>query len=137
MSIFENYTSNFPMFFPSYEFMIQLRQKYGRQGVLSQLSWKETFSESPGCVMDNEKLKQIGDFNDYTDINNEKEWIKLADYYDEEWMPHIQYFNSFEQLVELLNTVDTLSISNNMKLSNKIRKQKVYSYWADILNRIS
>ena len=64
------------------------------------------------------------------------EWARLSDFYDNENMPNIQYFNSFEHLNQLLATVDTNSISNSMKEHNKQRKRVVYEKWKNILSKL-
>jgi hypothetical protein len=131
MSIFEQYTTSMPMIFPSYNFMLELRKAHGSKGVLNQLSWREVERLPPGSAI--EYNNAIKDVNSYGVIENEKEWIKLADFYDDEWMPYIQYFNSFEELPSLLNNLDTNEISQNMCEFNKTRKQKVYHMWEETL----
>tara|TARA_R110001583_G_scaffold194636_1_gene366034 strand:+ start:1422 stop:2504 length:1083 start_codon:yes stop_codon:yes gene_type:complete len=137
MSIFENYTSSIPMFFPSYKFMLMLRDAYGKNGVLNQMSWREVNNLKPGSIIpfDN-KAGTITDINNYGNINDEKEWIKLSDFYDEEWMPFIQYFDSFSDLKYLLRTTNTQEISDNMKSFNELRKEIVYKSWKEILENI-
>ena len=135
MSIFENYNSNIPMFFPSYEYLLKLRQAFGPSGVLNQLSWREVHNLSPGKII-NHRKDNIGDINNYGNIDDEKEWIKLSDFYDQEWMPHIQYFDSFSELSSLIRTVDTNNISEKMKNFNVARKTKIYNFWKDLLDKI-
>lgn len=107
MSIFEQYTGNIPLLFPTPEFVIEL---YSKGLSLKQISWND---------------------NKLIDL----EWIKLADFYQEEWMPYITYFSSFNDLKEKVDTIDTNQISNNMKEFNIIRKQKIYDLWKNILNQ--
>ena len=138
MSIFENYTSNIPMFFPSYVFMMKLRSVYGNRGVLNQMSWREVNNLAPGSIIEfDDKDGTISDLNNYGNIGDEKEWIKLSDFYDKEWMPHIQYFNSFDELKYMVRSIDTNEVSKNMSNFNKIRKEKVYNSWKEILSNIS
>lgn len=136
MSIFEQYTSSMPMFFPSYEFMLKLRKSSGSRGVLNQLTWREVHNLSPGHIIDYDNNQIVGDINNYGNIEEEKEWIKLSDFYDQEWMPHIQYFNSFSELSTLLKTTNTNDISQKMNDFNKIRKQKIYVLWEEALKTI-
>ena len=135
MSIFENYTSGMPMFFPSLEFMLKLRKSFGNMGILNQLSWREVWAQPPGTIISGPANKT--DINNYGDVDQERPWIELADFYDEEWMPHINYFNSFHELSAMLNEVDTTTISQNMLSFNKIRKERVYGLWRDVLRGIS
>lgn len=137
MSIFENYTSSMPMFFPSYEFMLKLRKSFGRYGVLNQLSWREVNRLPPGSIVSyNNENSTISDINNYGDIEDEKEWIKLSDFYDPEWMPYIQYFNSFHELSDMVRKVDTKYISQSMLDFNKSRKEKVYDLWKETLESV-
>ncbi len=124
------------MFFPSYDFMIKLRKAFGRNGVLNQMSWREVHGLSPGNIIDYVKNSNIGTINNYGNIEDEKEWIKLSDFYDQEWMPHIQYFESFRELSAIIRTSDTDQISKNMKEFNKLRKQKIYDLWSETLKGI-
>lgn len=135
MSIFENYTSGIPMFFPSLDFMLRLRKSFGHLGVLNQLSWREVWRLQPGAILP--PGEDVTDINKYDNIEEEKSWVELADFYDEEWMPHINYFNSFPELSNMLATIDTSTVSQNMLSFNKIRKQRIYSLWEEVLRGIS
>ena len=138
MSIFENYTSSIPMFFPTYDFMLKLRKTFGSNGVLNQLSWREVNNLSSGSIVEyDNRNNTVGDINKYGDIEEEKGWISLSDFYDEEWMPHIQYFDSFQELSAILRTADTKNISEKMSNHNKLRKEMVYEMWRSVLNSIS
>lgn len=137
MSIFENYTSSIPMFFPSYEFMLKLRESLGRYGVLNQLSWREANQLPPGSIINYDNASgAISDINNYGNIKEERDWISLSDFYDPEWMPYIQYFNSFHDLSNMLRKVDTNRISQNMADFNKTRKEKIYNLWKETLENI-
>ena len=135
MSIFENYTSCIPMFFPSLDFMLRLRKSFGSHGILNQLSWREVWGLKPDAMLP--PSRNIRDLNKYGDIDEEKPWIELADFYDEEWMPYINYFDSFPELSNLLAAVDTIDISQKMSSFNKIRKQRIYNLWKGVLGNIS
>lgn len=135
MSIFENYTSGMPMFFPSLEFILKLRKSFGNRGVLSQLSWREVQGLPAGTILaSNNNIKNL---NNYGDIEEERPWIELADFYDKEWMPYINYFDSFPELSAMLNSVDTLAVSQNMLSFNKIRKQRIYHLWEEVLKELA
>lgn len=129
MSIFEHYTSNIPLFCPSHEFMLDLYKNYPNQ-VLTELTWNKTKGLSSGSVIECGKK----DPNKYDDIEIMKYWIGLSDFYNEEWMPHIVYFNSFEDLENKLKTTDLKKVSLLMKEFNLTRKQKIYEKWSKILD---
>jgi hypothetical protein len=63
-------------------------------------------------------------------------WIELSDFYDEEWMPHINYFKSFKELNEMVKNIDTNKISKNMELFNVDRKTKIYNLWNNLITNI-
>jgi|ETNvirnome_6_100_1030635.scaffolds.fasta_scaffold03737_2 hypothetical protein len=111
MSIFEQYTANVPLLFPSPECGMKI------PGFLS-----ETFFH-PNIIND-AKLQEI--------INVDT--LKLADYYDKEWMPHVLHYTDGEHLNELLETTDFEEVSNSMKIFNEERKKKVYSLWEEVMN---
>jgi hypothetical protein len=143
MSMFEYYTQNIPMFFPSIDLMLKMKKKHGNQ-ILGETSWNETWNMQPhhyptewkeGSVI----KPGINDPNHYQDLNKFKNWLPLADFYDTEWMPHIQYFNSWDELKNRLSTIkndELMNISNNMKAMNIIRKQRVYDNWKNLLERV-
>jgi len=106
MSIFEQYTGNIPLLFPTPDFNIEL---YKNGLTLTELSW---------------------DKNKKDDID----WIRLADYYNQEWMPYITYFSSLNNLKEIIIALDVDRVSVKMKDFNKIRKQRIYDKWESILN---
>lgn len=109
MSIFEQYTGNIPLLFPTPEFNMEL---YRRGLTLSELSWTSTKQDGP-------------------------DWIALADYYDKNWMPYITYFSSFQDLRNILDhSFDTQDISNRMKAFNVERKNRVYNLWRAALETI-
>ena len=132
MSIFEQYTSNIPLFFPTEQFMLTLYQaKFG--GIMGESSFNLIHNQpNKSSVLPLHGL----DLNDYKDIKSVKKWIELADFYDEEWMPHINYFNSFKELNEIVKTIDTNEISKNMESFNTERKVKIYNLWSDLLKKL-
>jgi hypothetical protein len=50
-------------------------------------------------------------------------------------MPHIIYFDSFEELSLKLQT-NLQEVSKNMEQFNSIRKDKIYTEWSNMLNNI-
>jgi hypothetical protein len=133
MSIFEQYTANIPLFFPSFDFMKTLRKKYYQQGVLSELSWNQVIKTSSGSV-----LSEVDEQDPNKFIDNEvmMNWVKLADYYDTEMMPHVTYFDSFRHLKKLLKNSPLKQISAAMVVANKQRRELIYSSWRKIVNTL-
>ena len=60
-------------------------------------------------------------------------WLQYSDFYD--W-PHIQQFDNFDQLKEMLIRADLESIHKSMKEELAFRKLKVLQTWCDISSRI-
>lgn len=132
MSVFEQYTANVPMIFPSKK---ALKEMYfgNCYDVLSQVS---TYK------MSNKKIHKTvipinGDVdpNDWTSEKTVDLWLDNADFNDSEWMPYITYFDNLTDLKSKINN-DFEGISMDMELFNAIRKQKVYSMWDNLLKGI-
>lgn len=132
MSIFEQYTANVPLFFPTYEFMRELRKKHMTHGVMSELSWNQVFNYPSRSAM----FKGFDDPNDYANNDIMMEWVKLSDFYDQENMPHVQLFDSYSSLNEMCHTSNLKQISDNMKEHNIERKIDVYNKWTQVLRGI-
>jgi hypothetical protein len=132
MSIFEYYTSNMPIFCPSKSFMKELHKKY-QNYVLPELTWNKTFGLPSGSIIDCERSNDPNDYNNFDIMNN---WIDFSDFYNQDWMPHIVYFDSFDDLNSKMENTDLEEVSTNMCEFNKIRKIKIYDMWKKILNEI-
>ena len=132
MSIFEQYTSNIPLFFPSHDFLKEIRAKYSESGVMSELSWNQVFNYSSNSSI----FVGLNDPNNYKNNDMMMRWTKLADFYDQENMPHIQHFDSIDHLSYLINTVDTDEVSEKMRLHNKVRREDIYGKWNNILEKL-
>lgn len=127
MSIFEEYSANVPLFFPSKKFLLKLRKE--SHEILNEASYFHLFHRiSPPTI--------IGDPNNLSDVNVIKFWIDNADFYDKENMPYIQYFDSFKHLEHLLNTVDLHVVSQKMKRYNRKRKAMVLKKWDSLLQKV-
>lgn len=127
MSVFEQYSANVPLFFPSKDFLLKLRAAYPK-AILSELSFYQVF-----------KMKPPKEKNNPDNTNDPKviqKWIDEADFYDQENMPYIQYFDSFSDLENKLENSDLKLISSQMKKHNEQRKKIVYKKWQEILDKI-
>lgn len=107
MSIFEQYTANVPLFFPAIEFGKKIN------GYMSELIFIPNNRISPELLSNSA--------------------ISLADFYDEDWMPYVQYYDSIDNLIEKINTVDLENVSNQMLEANKIRSKKIINTWGSVL----
>ena len=132
MSVFEQYSMNIPLLFPSKEFLIQLWQRYSKQGVMSELSFRQIFNLTPKSLIDCEGL----DPNNYINQNSFVEWSGLSDFYDPEWMPYIELYDSVSELLYKLNSLDFSEISDKMRVFNVERKEKILNKWEKVINGI-
>jgi hypothetical protein len=132
MSIFEQYSANIPLLFPSHSFMAALHKMYSDRGVLSELSWNQIFGLPSSSIIP----CGINDPNNYADASIAMEWMRLADFYDSENMPYIQYFNSFEHLEEITTSLDAVAISNLMFEFNEKRRPRVHKAWTEVIEKI-
>jgi hypothetical protein len=132
MSIFEQYTSNIPLFVPTKEFLMKL-YKERKYNILKEVSWNNYFNTIDKSIIE---YKKEYDPNAYNNMEAVEHWLQFADFYDEEWMPYIIYFSSFEELHTLLDTIDVNIVSEKMRIFNETRKSKIYDKWNKLLNEI-
>jgi len=130
MSLFEQYAANIPLFFPSAPFLMDLTK---RNVALSQISWLKTFKMDP---------KETGvklayrDLNDYENYGLLEDNIMMSDFYQADNMPHITYFDSWENLGPILKKAPVREISAAMEAKNVLRKQEITDLWDHILKGI-
>lgn len=106
MSIFEQYSANVPMLFPSKKLLKKLiRDGYHRMNSV---------------------------YGPY-ETQDIEWWIDRADFYDQENMPHIIYFDNEDDMNEKIQTVDFNQVSNQMESFNRMREQAVKDKWETLL----
>jgi hypothetical protein len=125
MSIFEQYTANVPMFFPSKQYIKEL---FHQNKALSDLTFYRI-----GKVQEPDDISNPNSLRN-TDILNK--WIDSIDFYDAGNMPYVQFFDSPAHLEHLLRTANTAEISASMAAYNVLRKQSVYDSWQQILTSL-
>jgi hypothetical protein len=122
MSISEQYSANIPLLFPSKEYMKRL--------VLDGMTFNPRYTKICGNFGHPDTLSYELDYPTYIDF-----WVENADYYDEN-MKHVVYFHSTEHLDELVQTLNTSSISSQMEAHNRDRVTKAMCDWTAVLNRL-
>lgn len=135
MSLFEQYTANIPLLCPSKALLMDMYAKH--IDVLDQMSWNKTYKKAPGSTL---KIDFEHDPNRYDDLKSVEYWLQFADFYNEKWMPHIQYFDSIAELNCIANmfTIEQYKkVSDAMRETNKWRKQEIYSRWENILSKVA
>ena len=145
MSVFEFYTGNFPMFIPTHDFCCQMYAK-NEKSVAEPILWhwcntKMNKMEPYSTINWNDRTKP--DPNMHTNLESFKYWTQYCDFFDssEEGMPHIQLFNSMQELSDMTTLgnpkyVDCQAVSNAMANHNKIRTPRVYEQWKQVLKKV-
>lgn len=128
MSIFEQYTANVPLLFPSKRLLTEL---FNKNLAMSEISFRQVLNFPAENV-----LEIYNDPNVYTNLSTFIENINFCDFYDKEWMPHLIYFNKIEELPSILINLNNKQISDKMQLFNLERKEKIYKLWGELLNGI-
>ncbi len=108
MSIFEYYSANVPMIFPSKTFLTDLiiTGKYPNIG-------SKYFQFKPPECFDEAMYNQTNS-TDYLNF-----WLSRADYYDVNNMPNILFFDSYDDLQRIINNTNFMAISEEMNEYNK------------------
>lgn len=119
MSIFEQYSANIPLFFPSKKY---LKQLLNTNTISMQTLYSKKCPESLINILSPKYFFE--------------NWVEKADYYDTENMPYIQYFDNMDHLLHKINTVDYDDISYKMKQHNKIKYNNVKKSWNKLFNNI-
>ncbi|CAF0819703.1 unnamed protein product [Rotaria sordida] len=134
MGIFEQYTMNIPLFFPSIDLLSEWHVKYS---IVFDRTWEKALtgvSKNCSTIPGYDLNSTIPDPNNEYDYSSIRYWLQFADFY--QW-PHITYFNSIDDLaIKLINTNLTF-ISEQMSEYNHKKKLKILEHWKIILNRIS
>jgi hypothetical protein len=132
MSLFEQYTANMPLLFPSDKFLMSLWEN-DKFNTLSQISWLKIDQSFPRPL---HKMSSIPDVNNYDSRESTEFIVKKSDWNDEEWMPFIVKYDSWEHLQHLIDDFDFEEIHEKMKSFNKDKSKKVLGMWDDVLRRI-
>ena len=125
MSIFEQYSANIPLFFPSKTFLkkLILENNYYFQSRYNKINnYNNDFHKNLSKALDNESWVDF--------------WVDNADFYDENNMKHIVFFNSFNELNILINSIDFNYVSNCIKEHNIKRKTTSEKNWKNIIDNI-
>jgi hypothetical protein len=127
MSIFEQYSANVPLFFPSKNL---LKSMIKNNEVKMNCLYHKLFGNCSYL----EKMDSCLGEDKWIDF-----WIDKADYYDEENMKYIIYFNSKDELNEIIKNIDIdeiNKISLKMDIHNQNRKKLVYEKWENIIDSL-
>ena len=109
MSFNEHYNQNIPLLLPSKSFILHLLHTQS-------IPWHGGVYGSPEGIPET--------------LTNPEWWVEKADFYH---LPHIQYFESSEDLVHLIDTLDFQQIREQMRQYNILRQGQVLSEWRGLL----
>lgn len=128
MSIFEQYTANVPLFFPTKNLLLQLFKT--DLFPLTELSYKRIAG-----ICDQSTLNIDEDPNKWHEIDIFKKWIDLADFYN---FKNVNYYDDLYEINEIpfLSKEELLKISYSMQQENIERKNKIYNSWKTLLEKI-
>lgn len=126
MSLFEQYTANIPLFFPTKRLLKELVAN----GIAQfDVRYIELFDRNKRLYPN--YLSEALDDDKYIDF-----FLDRADYYDTENFKYITYYDSLETLDELVSNVNTKQISLNMKEWNIKRKENILIKWKEFFSEI-
>ena len=142
MSWFEFYRMNIPLFAPSLRLLVSWVKDHG-------LVWERVYGHPQRWIFDDE----IDDSNSKSEYSSYKKsphtdpnarhpsteslefWLGLCDFYNTEAFPHVQLFDSWEHLHELLDSVDLQKVSARMKTHNSQEKKRISKAWKRIIKK--
>jgi hypothetical protein len=128
MSIFEHYAMGIPIFVPSPDFMLILKRTCGAIG---EIAWRQCANRAPaGSFIPG--TFDAPDPNEYDDPESLRWWMRYWDCYN---LPHIQQFDSLDDLEDKLSTTDLAAVSARMIEHNKVRKLNNHADWTAFMVR--
>ena len=129
MSVFEQYRMGLPLFFPSIQLLVHWQIKYR---VVDEINWNN--SPRNQTPINGTLMSTRPDPNKQFDKQSLEYWLNFADFYQ---FPHIQYFDSFDVLVQKLIKTDFVAVSKRMHVYSSQVKERLMKNWDDILRRAS
>tara|TARA_R110001592_G_scaffold325700_1_gene605920 strand:- start:3893 stop:4939 length:1047 start_codon:yes stop_codon:yes gene_type:complete len=129
MSCFEQYNAGMPLFFPSHSFLKELKFKFPDK-IMNEMSWQQIDNQRP-LQRQPFTNKSIPDIANWNSVESFEYWSSKCDWYDEEWMPGVNLYDSFEHLSEM---IDQGSYSQQTGLTE--RKNRILNLWKQILDQI-
>ena len=132
ISLTEQYRMNIPLFFPTLDLLAKWHVEHG---VVRQRTWAAYREQrSSRSVLRGVVGSDVPDPNDDVDEAAVRHWLRYADFY--QW-PHIIYYESVEDLVDKMVTVDLDEISRRMREYNKRMRDEIKKIWSNILVKVS
>lgn len=130
MSFFEHYAMNVPLFVPTPDYLLQLKELYG---ALSELTWNQSCNNQPQGSAIEPFYQNQPDPNAYQDPMAVRHWMIFYDHYN---LEHVQQFDSLNDLRRQLESADLRMISGMMRENNVARRAKIRHQWASLMSGI-
>jgi hypothetical protein len=135
MTVFELYRMQIPMFAPSPELLVSWHVQHN---LLYQRTWsgvhrnpvtRSVLPRHPNST------SLVADWDPNNDFSKEAilSWLQFSDFY--QW-PHIATFDSWEQLVVLLQRSDLARVSSSMGVFNRKQEAETRGKWEDIMAKV-
>eukprot|EP00741_Cyanophora_paradoxa_P010431 tig00000037_g10086.t1 len=121
MSFVEFYRMNVPLFFPSLALLMKWELTY-------EMTWERVYGYPEELVLPHTPYSP----NSH-ECADETVWLSLADFY--QW-PHVQFFNSWEHLLELIDSADLSAISSSMRMHNACMERTIKARWGRALQKV-
>jgi hypothetical protein len=127
MQLFELAFSEVPVYVPSQELIVQLRNEFS--GVLSELSFYEMSGLSvEGLTEENP--------NNYLSSNFVNWWVRRADFYDPWLMPNVTVFYSWDELQRLTNRGATFRSTGQSVQRNHFLISQRHKVFQEFLSKV-
>ena len=136
MFIFEQYNANMPMLFPSFDYLVYLWKNYMHLGVMSEISHWGVFNLDKKRTINIRMKNNIPNLNDYKDIKSFKFWSSLSEFYDNDIMPYIEFYDSIGELEYKLLTLKFEEISYKINKFNIKKRSEIINKWKNVFKRI-
>jgi len=140
MSFFEYYRMGIPLFVPSKDLLLEWDDKYDvmNERVYGHLRRDDGHirPEDGGGTLSKgaEVHDDLGRLPDPNVKANFKYWIHLCDFYV---FPHVQYFDSWEDLVGKLRSVDTKGVSKAMLKYSDEQRPELVEKWRKVMRKVA
>jgi hypothetical protein len=135
MLFFELYRMSMPMFVPSPRL---LTAWHIERRVLHERTWGSALYSQPqkGSAIPRHPQSSSALYSDPNDDFSSSavlEWVSLADFYV---FPHVVQFDSFDELMEIIQITNLTEISSQMQVFNVAQKSLILEKWSLILSNI-
>jgi len=111
------------------------------------LGWDRTSTSHPYCSADSKLESQMRpkpsstksihpyspNLDIFEDAESENYWLQFADFYD--W-PHIQYFDDYHHLKNLMSNTNFTKVHNDMKQELRIKRNIVVDTWCNVIKNV-